>query len=60
MVSGIQLRTDNGHLFQRLHEFVTEICQRLDSVADRGDGSYKKYEERNNTTSSINIAIPHQ
>jgi len=56
MVSGIQFRTDNGHLFQRFREFVTEVCQRLDSVANRGDGSYKRYEERNNTTSSITIA----
>jgi hypothetical protein len=48
MVSGIQFRTDNGYLFQRFREFVTEICQRLDSVANRGDGSYK-YEEHNNT-----------
>ena len=56
MVSGIQFRTDNGHLFQRFREFITEVCQRFDSVANRGDGSYKKYEERNNTTSSMIIA----
>ena len=56
MVSGIQFRTENGHLFQRLHEFVTEVCQRLNSVANCGDGGYKKCEECNNTTSSIDIA----
>jgi len=56
VVSGIQFRTENGHLFQRLHEFITEVCQRLNSVANRGNSSYKKYEERNNTTSSITVA----
>jgi len=34
--------SENGHLFQRLHEFITEICQRLDSITNCGDGSYKK------------------
>jgi hypothetical protein len=53
MVSGIQFRTDNGHLFQRFREFITKVCQRFDSVANRGDGSYKKYEERNKISMTI-------
>jgi hypothetical protein len=56
MIAGIQLRSDNGDLFQRLHEFVTEVCERLDSVTDRGDGGYAKYEKFDNTTSSVTIA----
>ena len=44
VIASIQLRSDNGDLFQRLREFVTEVCQRLDSVTDRGDGGFKVYE----------------
>jgi len=62
MIAGIQLRSDNGDLFQRLREFVTEVCQRLDSITDRGDGGYAKPRMRNAITplAALRLQITHQ
>lgn len=53
MIPSLQFRADNGHLFQSLQELIAEVCQCLDCVTNRGDNGYDKYEECNNTTSSI-------